>query len=83
MIITHSDFKKLSDQEQKEMINNSILNVLKFTNKLEIILNKYYEKNDGLQIFDIFSFTNAINNENRNVVRLVRFYQLIQNNKKK
>jgi hypothetical protein len=83
MLITHSDFKKLSDHDQKGMINNSILRVLIFTQKLETTVNKYYENTAGPCFMDAHLLSEKISKENRNIVRLIRFYQLIQNNKKK
>jgi hypothetical protein len=83
MLITHSDFKKLSDHDQKGMISNSILKVLIFTQKLETTVNKYYENTAGSGFMDAHALSEKISRENRNIVRLIRFYQLIQNNKKK
>ena len=83
MIITHSDFKKLSDHDQKGMISNSILRVLIFTQKLETTVNKYFENTAGPGFMEANALSEKISRENRNIIRLIRFYQLIQNSKKK
>lgn len=82
MVLDYAKFKKLNDQEQKQLINESLFNILKYGHKLETTVQAFLEKKDADGFLNSHSIAEKINKENRNVVRLVRFYNLIQRNKK-